>query len=71
MTTTNTEHVTTNGNYSKAKALANRLGIHPKTLARWGAAGKISRFKLNERVVLYNESEVMAFVMAAKIPAAS
>jgi predicted site-specific integrase-resolvase len=69
MNTKNTETVQEKTEYSKAKALSRRLGIHPKTLARWGAAGKIARFKLNERVVLYNVAEVMALVTAAKIPA--
>ena len=48
--------------FSKARPLATRFGLHKKTLFRWADAGKIHRFKVNERVVLFDEAEVLAFV---------
>lgn len=53
--------------FSKARELSRRLGLCPKTIARWGAAGKIAAYKLNSRVVLFNDEEVFAFVTAAKV----
>jgi hypothetical protein len=54
--------------FSKAKPLAAQIGVCPKTVARWGASGKIATYKLNSRVVLFDAAEVFAFVMAAKVP---
>jgi len=53
--------------FAKAKALAARIGIHPKTLSRWSAAGYIHRHKINDRVVLYDEAEVVGFIEKAKV----
>ena len=36
-------------------------------LARWGSAGLIAKYKLDARVVLFDEAEVLAFVQGAKI----
>ncbi len=53
--------------FSKARDLSRRLGLCSKTIARWGATGKITAYKLNPRVVLFDDAEVFAFVMAAKV----
>ena len=53
--------------FSKAKSIAARLGICPRTIFRWADAGKITRHKINARVVLFNEAEVVAFIEAARI----
>jgi excisionase family DNA binding protein len=53
--------------FSKAKAIAERLGISTRTIFRWADAGKIARQKINSRVVLFDESEVAAFIDAARI----
>ena len=53
--------------FTKAKALAARVGLHPKTLMRWADAGLIHRFKVNERVVLFDEAEVVAFIESARV----
>ncbi len=53
--------------FSKARPLAARFGLHAKTIFRWADAGKIHRFKVNERVVLFDEAEVLAFVEAARV----
>jgi len=53
--------------FAKAKAIAARIGIHPKTLSRWAAAGHIHRHKINDRVVLFDEAEVTAFIESARV----
>jgi hypothetical protein len=53
--------------FSKAKPLAARFGVCPKTIARWGAAGLISRYKLNPRVVLFDPAEILAYIEKGRI----
>jgi hypothetical protein len=53
--------------FSKARPLAARFGLHPKTIFRWADAGKIHRYKVNPRVVLFDEGEVLAYVEAARV----
>lgn len=53
--------------FSKARPLASRLGVSAKTLFRWADAGLISRRKINARVVLFDVSEVMAFVERCRV----
>jgi len=57
--------------FSKAKPLARQLGICPKTLQRWGIAGKVPRYRVNSRMILYGESEVVAFVESFRTAAAN
>ena len=53
--------------FSKAKSIAGRLGICPRTLFRWADAGKITRHKINARVVLFDDAEVVAFIDSARV----
>lgn len=53
--------------FSKARSIAERLGICARTIFRWADAGKIARDKINARVVLFDENEVLALVEAARI----
>lgn len=53
--------------FSKARSIAERLGICPRTIFRWADAGKIARHKINARVVLFDEADVAAFIDSAKI----
>jgi excisionase family DNA binding protein len=53
--------------FSKAKPLAARLGLSSKTVMRWADAGKIHRYKVNDRVVLFDEAEVTAFISACVV----
>jgi excisionase family DNA binding protein len=53
--------------FSKARSVAERLGICPRTIFRWADAGKITRHKINARVVLFDESEVTAFIDSARV----
>jgi predicted site-specific integrase-resolvase len=53
--------------FSKARPLAARLGIHAKTIFRWADAGFIHRHKINDRVVLFDESEVASFIESARV----
>lgn len=53
--------------FSKAKAIAERLGVCPRTIFRWADDGKLARHKINARVVLFDEAEVLALLQAAKI----
>lgn len=48
--------------FSKARPLAERVGISKRTLFRWADSGHITRHKVNERVVLFDEFEVFRFI---------
>ena len=53
--------------FCKAKALAAKLGICSRTVFRWANDGKIARHKINARVVLFDEAEVVAFIESARV----
>ena len=53
--------------YLKAKPLASRIGVSAKTLFRWADAGLIHRHKVNDRIVLFDEREVSAFIQKCRI----
>jgi hypothetical protein len=53
--------------FSKAKSLAVRLDICPRTIFRWADQGMITRHKINARVVLFDEAEVVAFIESARV----
>lgn len=57
----------TNRRFSKAKSIADRLGVCPRTIFRWADDGKIARHKVNARVVLFDESEVIALIESTRI----
>ena len=48
--------------YLRAKTLAAKLGVHFLTISRWADEGKVTRFKVSDAMVLYNEAEVYAYV---------
>jgi hypothetical protein len=53
--------------FSKARSLSAQLGICPRTIFRWADQGMITRHKINARVVLFDEAEVIAFVESARV----
>ena len=53
--------------FSKAKDVATQLGICPRTIFRWADAGFIHRHKINGRVVLFDECEVVSFVESSRV----
>jgi hypothetical protein len=53
--------------FSKAKPIAARLGICSRTVFRWANDGKIARHKVNDRVVLFDEAEVIAFIESTRV----
>jgi hypothetical protein len=53
--------------FSKAKPLAKRIGVCPKTVHNWGRAGLLTPHKINPRVVLYDEAEADALVESARV----
>jgi excisionase family DNA binding protein len=53
--------------FSKAKTIAERLGVCPRTIFRWADDGKLARHKISARVVLFDEAEVLALLQAAKV----
>jgi hypothetical protein len=53
--------------FSKAKSLAVRLDICPRTIFRWADRGMITRHKINARVVLFDDAEVIAFIESARV----
>jgi hypothetical protein len=54
--------------FRKAKCIAEQLGVCPRTALRWANAGKITRHKINARVVLFDETEGAAFISSARVP---
>lgn len=57
--------------FAKARALAAKINVHPKTLLRWADAGLIHRHKVNARVVLFDEAEVLAFIERSRVSTAA
>ena len=53
--------------FSKARSIAERLGICSRTIFRWADGVKITRHKINARVVLFDEVEVIAFIESARV----
>jgi hypothetical protein len=53
--------------FSKAKTIADHLGVCPRTIFRWADDGKIARHKINARVVLFDVAEVAEFIESARI----
>lgn len=53
--------------FCKAKTIAARLGLCSRTIFRWADDGRIARHKINARVVLFDEAEVIALVEAARV----
>ena len=53
--------------FSKARAIAARLGLCSRTIFRWADAGRITRHKINARVVLFDEAEVSALIDSTRI----
>jgi hypothetical protein len=53
--------------FRKARSVAAQLGICPRTIFRWADAGKIARHKINARMVLFDVTEVAAFIESARI----
>jgi hypothetical protein len=56
-----------NRRFCKARSLSARLGICPRTIFRWADQGMITRHKINARVVLFDEAEVVAFIESARV----
>jgi predicted site-specific integrase-resolvase len=65
--TESTEKAVEGRKFSKAKDLSRRLGVCSKTLFNWSEAGKIKRYKITGGTVLFDETEVIAFVESAKV----
>jgi hypothetical protein len=61
----------TERSFSKARSIAARYGLCPKTIFRLADRGLIHRFKLGERVVLFSDLEVAALFESARIPTAT
>ena len=55
------------GKFSKARTIARRLDVCSKTIFRWADQGKITRHKINDRVVLFDEAEVAALIEDARV----
>lgn len=53
--------------FTSAAQIASSLGVHRKTVLRWASSGLIRRHKINARVVLFQQSEVNAFLNSARI----
>lgn len=53
--------------YVRPTVLAERLGLHKKTLLRWADEGRIHRHKLGPKVVLFDEREVAEMLAASRI----
>jgi hypothetical protein len=53
--------------FSKAKVIAEKLGVCPRTIFRWADQGRIARHKINPRVVLFDEMELIALLHSARV----
>jgi excisionase family DNA binding protein len=53
--------------FSKARVIAESLGVCTRTIFRWADDGKIARHKINARVVLFDETEVMELIRSARV----
>ncbi len=53
--------------FNKAKTIAHRLGVHPRTIFRWTDDGRLARHKINARVVLFDEQEVEALLLGSRV----
>lgn len=53
--------------FSKARTIARRLDLCSRTIFRWADQGKITRHKINDRVVLFDEAEVAALIGDARV----
>lgn len=53
--------------FNKAEVVAKRLGVCRRTIFRWANQGKLTRYKVNARVVLFDEAEVMALIEDARV----
>lgn len=53
--------------FSKAKEIAFRLGICTRIVFRWADEGKLTRHKVNARVVLFDENEVVALIESSRV----
>lgn len=53
--------------FSKAKTIAQKLGVCPRTVFRWADQGMLARHKINARVVLFDEAEVLALVQSSRV----
>ena len=51
--------------YSKPKVIAARVGLCATTIRRWWKQGKIKGYKINPRVLLFDEEEVFRYVESA------
>jgi hypothetical protein len=54
-------------NFSKPRRLSARTGFHTKTFFRWADAGFIHRYKINGRVVLFDDAEVIAYIKSTRV----
>ena len=41
--------------------------VNSRTIFRWANAGMLTRHKINDRVVLFDEAEVLALVEGARV----
>lgn len=53
--------------FRKAKAIAEKLGVCPRTIFRWADGGMLTRHKINARVVLFDETEVLALIESTRV----
>jgi hypothetical protein len=53
--------------FNKAKVIALKLGVCPRTIFRWADEGRITRHKINARVVLFDEAEIVTLIHSARV----
>jgi len=50
--------------YSKAKDIAKKIGLCPKTISRWSEKGLVKKYKISQRLCLYDEQDVYDYIEA-------
>lgn len=51
---------TTERRWATTREVADHLGVHPNTILRWGAEGRIRRHRIGPRTVRYDLNEIDA-----------
>jgi excisionase family DNA binding protein len=60
-----TTHSQEKETFSKVGVIAARLGVCTRTVKRWANEGRIRRYKVTSRTVLYSEQDVAAILSKA------
>ena len=61
------EKASINPTYLRAKDIAKKLGLCSKTIGRWSDKGHFKKYKVSDRLCLYDERDVLNYISDACI----